>query len=510
MLFRSPIAGVRDLVRGGNVAYRLANVLTKRTTPDDFVMEKVLKDACFAAGVSVPANPAKDLEHHRWWAKLCKACQDKPSMTNYGATLLRSRLLRALSNRLAIDEIYRLNASEIESCGEIDKPIIVMGLPRCTGHMAAHVLARSGMVLAPTQSDTFSPALLLEADRDAVFKKEFRYFHRLHPPFISVRRPQGDQVDDDLTLHLQTPQSLAWGLLHGLDEYLMECIHEDQTTTYEQVHRVLRVFQWYKRCGQFSPAVPMEVEPIDNRLDTQTFGTKHEITEDRWLLHSPFALITCDAVHNVFPSMHVLWVHRALAQCIPSLCSSLCLHNALYTGKPPTESQLALMGEKVMGIFGSGTRHAVEYFADFDKRRMVHWSNRDVKRHATRLGTKTLDYWNMEMDRYRRLQMINGQTEYTEGIFRPLHDAQMPYFCLHEGIIGEVFQEYIFQFEEFAYEKRLGVTVTGYQPLAAPADEMSLGTGLHGKSGSGGAPPGSLGRGQPMTGHFLQEGKGFR
>lgn len=507
MFLRRPISGVRDIIRGGNAAYRLSNFLATKVTPEDFDIEKVLKDACFSAGVDVPSNPHTDIEQYRWWSKLCKACADKPT-TKYGASMLRSRLVHALTTRLAIDEIYRLNEGEIDACGDIEDPVIILGLPRSHGHMAAHVLARSGVFLAPTQSDTFSPALLLEKDRVSAFNKHFRFFHRVHPQFISVRRPQGNQVDDDLSLHLLSPQSLAWGLLHGLDQHLLECMEEDQTPTYYQVKRVLKVFQWYKRCGHFSVAVPNQVEPIDNQLETQTFGTKHEILKDQWVLHSPFAILSSEAVHKVFPTMNVIWVHRALAQCIPSLCSSLCLHHSLYTGKPPSDSQLAAVGEKVLGIFGSGSENAVEYFADFDKRRMVHWSNRDIKRHATRLAGKTMEFWNIELDRYRKLQMINGQTEYTDG-FRPMHDAQMPYFCLHEGIIGDVFQDYIYQFEEFAFEKRLGVTIQGYQPIAATADEMSLGTGLHGKS-SGGLPAGSLGRGQPIDGHFLEEGKGFR
>lgn len=507
MLFRRPISGVRDIIRGGNIAYRLSNKLSPQTTKDDFTVERVVQDACIAAGVQM-LEPQQCISHYRWWEKLCCACGNKPTSAS-GAYRLRFRLVHALSTKLALDEIYRLNKNEIESSGNIEDPFIVFGLPRSHGHMAAHVLARSGVFLSPTQRDTFSPSLLLQEDRNSAFKKHFRWFHRVNPNFASVRQIQANQVDDDLLLHLLTPQSLAWGLLHGLDEYLLECIEEDQMCTFEEVKRVLQVFQWYKRCGHFDVAVPNQVEPIDNQLETQTFGTKHDILKDQWIIHSPFAILSSEALHKVFPSMHVIWVHRALSQCVPSLCSSLCLHNAIYTGKPPADSQLASVGEKVLGLFGSGSQNAVRYFGNFEKQKMVHWSNRDIKRHAARLAEKTMGFWNIDLDRYRRLQMINGQTEYIEEGFRPLHDAQMPYFCIHEGIIGDVFQDYIYQFEEFAFEKRLGVTIEGYRPIAATADEMSMGTGLLGKS-SGGLPAGSLGRGQPIEDHFLEESKGFR
>lgn len=508
MFFRRPISGIRDITYRSNIYYKLCQLSAQKVYPEDFSITKILNDSCGVAGVPVPTNPQDDIPHFHWWRKLIEAAQNKPITSNYGARLLRFRITHALSNNLAIREVYRLNETEIEKCSPVDDPVMIIGLPRSNGHMAAHVLARSGIFLSPKQSDTFSPVLLSEADRDKAFRKHFRYFNNIHPQFVSVRKVQSNQVDDDLSLHLLTPQSLAWGLLHGLDEYLLECLDEDQTPTFQQIKKVLRLFEWYKHCGHFTPAVLKEVEPIDNPMETQTFGTKSVIARHRWLLHSPLAILSSEALNETFPSMNVIWVHRALAQCVPSLCSSLCLHQSIYTGKPPTESQLATMGEKVLGIFGSGSRNAVAFYENFERSRMVHWSNRDIKRHATRVIGKTLNYWNIELDRYRKLQMVNGQTEYIEG-FRPMHDAQMPYFCLHEGIIGDAFQDYIFQFEEFAYEKRLGVTIKGYQPIAATADEMSLGTGLQGKS-SGSLPPGSLGRGQPIGDHFLEEAKGFK
>ncbi|KAG5505153.1 hypothetical protein JIQ42_04341 [Leishmania sp. Namibia] len=505
MLGLKSMSGVRDVARGGSWPTRLLNTFTSRAAPESFEFDAVVTDACAAANVAVPSEA--DLPHARWWKKLCRACQGKTGTTKHGSQLLRSRLTNALAQRLAVEEVYRLNGGEIEKEVGVDNPIVVMGLPRSNGHMAAHVLARSGLFLTPRQCDTLSPSLLLDVERRDAFHKKFRGFSYLHPDFLCVRVPQVDQVDDDLTMHLMTPQSYAWGLLHGLDEYLLECLEEDQLPVYTEVRRVMELFQWYRKCGHFSEPVTREFEPIDNVMELQTYGTKNVLLHPQWLLYSPFAILSSDAVNTVFPKMRVIWVHRALSQCLPSLCSALCLHNSLYTGKPPSDSQLASMGDKVLGIFGSGTEYAIEYYGKFDQLRMAHWSNRDVKRHATRVAAKTLDYFGIELDHYRRMQMISGQTEYV-SVSRPLHDAQMPYFCLHDGVIGDVFQDYIYQFTEFAYEKKFGITVKEYTPLAAPADAMAMQGIAHGSSEPRSAP--SLGAGQPMVGHFQQEGKGFR
>ncbi|CCW67875.1 unnamed protein product [Phytomonas sp. Hart1] len=505
MLCRRTMTGVRDIMRGGSLLRRVIDLSTKKVSPESFTLESVISEACTVADVALPQNPETQLENYRYWKKLCKACAEKTT-SNYGGKLLRARLVTALSQRFAVDEIFRLNGNEIEK-ESITKPLIVMGIPRSNGHFAAHVLSRSGLFLAPRQYDTLSPSLMVESQRMREFNKRYVGFQSINPDFRCVRLLKANQIDDDLTLHLMTPQCYAWGLLHGLDEYLLECLDEDQTPVYMNLKRTLQLFQWLRKCGHFSDPVVREHEPIDNPLETQAYGTKNSIIRPQYILYSPFAILSSDAINETFPDMLAIWVHRALAQCIPSLCSSLCLHNSLYTGKPPTDSQLASMGEKVLGIFGSGTEYAIEYYGKFDQKRMAHWSNRDLKRHATRLAGKTLDYFGINLDRYRRMQMIDGQTEYIEN-FRPMHDSQMNYFCLHEGIIGDVFNSYIFQFEEFAFEKRLGVVVQEYNPLASARDSLSMRSmkidDTEDKIGK------AFTSNQPMTGHFLQESKGFR
>lgn len=500
-MFTKAMSGVRDISRGGGLVTRVMNTLSPRVHADFFDLGHILHDACNKASIPLPSNPSQDLPHYRWWEKLCAACTQKP-MSKHGSHLLRTKLVNALSQSLAIEEVYRLNDKSI-SKHSVHEPIIVMGLPRSNGHMAAHVLSRSGLFLAPRQCDTLSPSLMAETQRLKRFNATFRGFHYVNPDFACVRMIKAEQIDDDLTLHLMTPQSYAWGLLHGLDEYLLECFEEDQTPVYAQIKRVMQLFQWYKACGHFHENVVREFEPIDNPIEWHRYGTKVKLTQTRHLLYSPFAILNSDALYATFPDMRVVWVHRAIAQCIPSLCSALCLHNALYTGKRPTEGQLASMGEKVLGIFGSGTDNAIEFYRNFDQRRMVHWSNRDCKRHATRLAQKTLTYFDINMDRYRRIQMINGQTEYLEGC-RPMHDAQLPYFSLHEGIVNEVFKDYIRQFEEFAFEERMGITRCEYKSIS-PTSQQALmgGRGIASKDSYSDAS--ALGSGQRAAGHYLQD-----
>lgn len=488
------MSGVRDLTFGG-LTQRLRRLTQKQVSSTDFAFSEVVQTAARAVGLTnVSESGIPDAD---WWVRLCRACSEKTCSPD-GASLLHHKLVNALAQRLAVEEAFRTNGHEIEK-ETVSDPFVVMGLPRSGGHFVSHVFARSGLFLAPRVRDTWSPSLVSESERSRVFaKNRFAQHVARNKDFRCVRWVDGEIVDDDLTLSLQVPFSYAWGLLHGLDEYLLASIQEDQTRVFEHLKRTLQLFQWYRKCGHFSDCVPTDFNTIDNPIEIQQSGPKLTLTRMPWLIYSPLAILNANALHSVFPDMNIIWIHRALAQCVPSLCSSLALHNSLYTGKKPSETTLAQIGEKVLGMFGSGSELAIDYLATFPKEKMVHFSNRDANRHCTRLMMKTMEHFKLEIDRHRRVQGINGQTEF-QGIARPLHDSTLQYFGLHEGVVNHVFSAYIHQFEEFAFEKRFGLTLQEYQPLAKANYEQRLAKSSEGSSQT-------IGDGQPSAGHFLSAG----
>ncbi|CUG84789.1 Hypothetical protein, putative [Bodo saltans] len=486
-MFLKSMNGVRDL------SFRSMESMLRRLTlsevrTQDFDFEQVVDVASKAAGTT------SGVPDEEWWKKLCRACQDKACSTD-GRRLLHTKLIHSLSQRLAVEEAYRLNETDIEK-EKIESPFVVMGLPRSNGHMITHVFARSGLFLCPRMQDTWSPSIVVEADRAKLFKTDSRRFERQNPNFACVRRLVGSMADDDLTLNLHIPQSFAWGLLHGLDEYLLQTIQEDQSAVFEYTKKVLKLFQWYRKFGHFSDCVKVEFNVLDNPIEVQRTGPKHVLSKLPWLIHSPLGILNAESLHKAFPDMNVIWTHRALASGISSLCSTLAIHNSLYTGKKPSETALAQIGEKVLGIFGSGTENAIDYFGNFDKSKMVHWSNRDANRHCTRLMMKTMEHFNLDIDRHRRMHGIEGQTEFS-SLQRPLHDSNLQYFGLHEGVVHQVFDAYVHQFEEFAFEKRFGVTVQDYVSLGETPALPSLNRKQSRVD--------QFAEGQPAGGHFLSQ-----
>jgi hypothetical protein len=429
----------------------------------DFLWINVLNDAVKRAGITEEADriAVPDAE---WWQQLTASCARK-ACSNYGARLLREKVVHYLSQRLMVEDIYRKYGNEISKM-EVKAPIFLIGLPRCEAHQAFHVMGRSGYYMCPNAADVHFPGYKSETDRQMLMAEALKWIHpSVFPFFQAVRVLKPHQVDDDLGIHLMCPQSVAWGLFHGLQDHMYKCVQEDQQPIYDYMQRIFKLWRWYELHGSLKDNVLIENNPTGHKVDDVQRGTKDVLTDRPYVMQSPLALSAIAQLHKAFPDMKLIWTHRALNHCIPSFCSCLAVHNTLYTGKRPTETQMATIGEQVVGYLGSGSEYAVDYLGSFPKSDMVHWHNRDIRRSTIRLLMKTIDHWGQPLDSYRRHQAISGYSEYIET-FRPRNDAELHYFGLHEGVIGEAFEAYITQFEEYAFESPYGIKAQNYVPLA--------------------------------------------
>lgn len=482
-------------------AYTFKDASTRRLGDDAFDYDNVVKEAI--AAVDINRNRMASVPDERWWRKLCKALQERPR-SNYGARLLHNRVVRALSSRLILEEHWHNFKAEIEKEIVAD-PIFVVGLPRSGGTMATHIYGRSGYVQPLRVCDTTYPGVINERERISMTKETLRNHFWMNHPMQTVRACiDAEYMDDDIQLHLHTPYSIAWGLMHNMPDYLYESLQEDQGPVFEHLKRTLQTFQWYRRCGHFPDYVKREVTEIDNAQNHVADGRKDNLGYLPFIVHSPLSILTMQRLHESFPDMRVIWCHRGLEGCVSSLCSCLCWHDTQYTGHRPSEAARSTIGEMVVGLFGSGSEQSIDYMSDFSFERMVHWHNLDLQRSGVRLFEKTNDGWLGNTDIFRKKQAINGMVEFQQQ-FKPHHDATLDMFSLHEGILNEQFRAYIFQFEEYAFEKKFPLEIQDYQPMAETIDTSVMGlldqaqsertTSMHG---------------MPVAGHLLQVPRAFK
>lgn len=416
-------------------------------------------------------DPVVPDEKH--WQMLCSAIVEKhPQYTRLGSNLMMDQLVRSLGGRLLFEHLYKDNKEEIERF-IVHEPIFVVGLPRCNASMASHINARSGHFLSFRPRDAMFPGVPSELERRALGRKVFHNAKRMHPQLLSVFHLNPEMPDTDVALHLMNPRSLAWGILHGLPEYLYRCLDEDMEHICDFEARVMKTFQWYRQLGEFRDCVRKEHNEIWRPEEHVGMGRKLQLERKPWLIHSPFSLLHIDKLHKVFPDMRLIWCHRAVSQCVSSMCASLAIHQGVYTGRSLTPAQLSQIGEIVCGIFGSGSERAVDYLGTFPYERMVHWHNRDVSRSGIRLYTKTLEVFNLETDRFRLNQAVDGISEWN-GLYRPKLWSELIHFGLHEGIVGEHFQVYAEQFKQYAYEPKFGMKMEDYPFMTTDFDKRKF------------------------------------
>jgi hypothetical protein len=506
-LFNKVMVGARDLSRTNR--FKLRNACTTKAPIDSFSFASVAAEACARAGTSVTVTSPETCPDGAGWEKLCKAIgNEHGNLSNLGSQLLRERLVHSLSQRLGLEELYKNSGDQIAQSGAIVEPIMLIGLPRSYGRYGAHLMGRTGNVRALRTQDTAFPCTVAARERrlqqTAALKKFLPYF----PDLRGVQPMESDMIANDVQLHLLTPYSLAWGLLHGLDDYLYECLEVDQQPVFENVKRVLSLFQWFETFEEFEPAlVDRHFEVICKTGEDLRWEKIDPNPKRSWFLHSPFAILAIDKVHATFPDMGIVWVHRALSQCVPSLCSVIAMHRSVYFNRLPTETNLANIGDQILGIFSSGTEAAVDYLADFPRQRMVHWSNRDLRRHGSRILSRTCPRFGLAWEKEKNIRCANAQVE-NDSLFRPLHDAPLHYFAVHEGRLNEAFKVYINQFEEYAFEPKFGITIEKRDPLVTGSDETVV------RFGQPGSSRGSIASGVPEhaapAGHFLQESDSLR
>lgn len=412
----------------------------------------------------------KEIPDEAHWKKLCSAIVQKhPQFSRYGATLMMDQLVRSLGGRLLFEHIYAENKEEIERF-VVHEPIFVIGIPRSNASMASHINSRSGHFNSFRPRDAMFPGVPSELERRHLGKKVFLNGTRVLPQLLSVFHMDPEMPDTDLPLHLMSSRSLAWGMMHGLPEYLYECLDEDQEHVFDFLHRVMKVFQWYRQMGEFTDCVKKEHNEIWRPEEQVGLGRKIQMEKKPWLIHSPYALLHIAKLHKVFPDMRLMWCHRAISQCVSSMCASLAIHQSVYMGRSLTPTELGSIGEQVCGIFGSGSEQAVDYLANFPYERMVHWHNRDISRSGIRLFTKTLEVFNIESDRFRLHQAIDGISEWN-GAYRPKLWSELIHFGLHEGIVGEYFAAYADQFPKFAHEPKFGMKLESYPFMSTDWDK---------------------------------------
>ncbi|GAB3233109.1 sulfotransferase [Glycomyces halotolerans] len=265
----------------------VASPALKRAVSDpDRAFERLLRKAEVHGGA--PAD--EDAAFVEDFRGLLRRFAETDSISYLGWTATTAELRVRLENRL---RIRRLIDETPEIADEpIDRPIVVVGLPRTATTLAHKVLAASEGNRAPmlwefrsTDRADADPKLrarrIKEADR---ISKAVKYIAPVWP----IIHPNSADTPEECVLAL--PHGLHWLTRFDLPGYRDWLDQRDFVPDYAYLKQFLQVLQ-------------------------------HGDRPCRWVLKSPFHLHNLDALLKVFPDASILWTHRDPQTVMASWCS---------------------------------------------------------------------------------------------------------------------------------------------------------------------------------------------
>ncbi|MEU6860184.1 sulfotransferase [Glycomyces sp. NPDC046736] len=264
----------------------MSPALSRAVRNPDKAFAQALAKAEAAAGVSADIDRAF-VEDYR---ELMRRFAQVRDISYLGWTATVSELGMRMENRL---RIKRLHAEHPEIAHQpIDRPIIVVGLPRTATTLAHKVIAAPEGNRAPMMWE-FHHADRFDIDpklREQRLKKARRISAAVNviTPIWETIHPSTAETPEECVLAL--PHGLQWGTRFQLDGYREWLAQRDFVPDYRYLKEFLQVLQTGDRTR-------------------------------RWVLKSPFHLYNLDALLTVFPDAQIMWTHRDPQTVMGSWCS---------------------------------------------------------------------------------------------------------------------------------------------------------------------------------------------
>ena len=231
--------------------------------------------------------------------RLCTSFEEDARLSGLGRVIVRQELLRLLSNRLKLEDIFKRHPEIADE--EIVAPIFILGMPR-TGTTSMHELMaldpQFRIPLSWEVAEPFPPpetATYKTDPRIAKVEKQLAGIDKLLPDFKNMH-PMGAELPQEcVALFSYDFASMIFDVQFRLNQYQVWMIKEDMKEVFTNHCRWLQLLQW--KCPG-----------------------------DTWVLKSPQYLWNIDDMLREYPDARVVQTHRdpvKVALSIGSLVATL-------------------------------------------------------------------------------------------------------------------------------------------------------------------------------------------
>lgn len=231
--------------------------------------------------------------------RLARALATEGQLNVLGRIAARETIVGHLANRLRLEGDRRRYPGI--AAQEINRPIVITGLPRSGSTLLHSLLAQDPTNRVPQTWEMLSPSPPPERgtyERDpriSLTEKHLRWFHRLVPEFRRIH-PVGARLPEECVVILSHSfLSSQFCSMYTVPSYQTWVRGQDLRPAYELHRRFLQQLQW--RCP----------------------GT-------RWILKAPAHLPALRELCAVYPDVGVIMTHREPLEVLPSEAS---LHSVL-------------------------------------------------------------------------------------------------------------------------------------------------------------------------------------
>lgn len=230
--------------------------------------------------------------------RMLQSIRDEAAMTPAGQQMFAHRVLESLSNRLTLEDYCKRHPEILAE--RVERPIVIVGLPRTGTTMLHRVLARDPRFYTMAWWEARFPSPLSDDGvvhpqrRIDMAKAEVKGMITAVPEVLAMHPLDAELPDEEVLLmeHAFMSAIDSYGNVPGYMDWLWQ---QDQTPAYRYLRRQLQFLQWQKR--------------------------QRGVTAERWLLKAPHHIHLMPTLFKVFPDVKVIQTHRDPLQTIPSMGS---------------------------------------------------------------------------------------------------------------------------------------------------------------------------------------------
>lgn len=265
---------------------------------------------------------------------LCDEWNSDEGLTGIGRLSLRNKLLQHASSRLLIQDQFNRHPEIYDI--QIEKPIIVAGLPRSGTTHLLNLMASDSRLRALPLWESYEPVPmtgdeLLEDGTDPRYQRCADSWGMMQAmtPYMAAMHPMNpDHIHEELELMGPNFGSYNYEWLCHSPRWRDYYFSEDQTYQYEYMRDVLKLLTWQQR-------------------DTDR--------PTRWVLKCPQHLEQLPVLHKVFPGATIAITHRDPVSVIQSTITMLAYGQRLGRKQVITDNLLTYWTARIQHLLQACT-----------------------------------------------------------------------------------------------------------------------------------------------------------